>query len=95
MKPEEESITDLTNITLHPNVWYHFNQKSIDQLIKNQEDAEKYREFPDIVILTLEYKEIVERLKKYEKEMREHNGDYDYGTKAVANDIQKILGEKK
>ena len=34
------------------------------EILKNQEDAEKYRNQPEIVTLTLKYREIVERLKK-------------------------------
>ncbi len=53
---------------------------------KYKEDAEKYRNQPEIVTLTLKYREIVERLKKF---FNEDN----VLTKQEYN--QKILGEEK
>jgi len=76
-----------------------------DQILKNQEAAEKLErvdslfaelEIPPPYDLWLaESIQIREHLKKYQREMAELHGEYDYGTGAVANDIQKILEGKK
>ena len=58
-----------------------------NQILKNQEDAEKYRNQPEIVTLTLKYREIVERLKKLIEDKKW------YGRDATVEELQKILGE--
>jgi len=63
-----------------------------DQILKNQEDAEKYRNQPEIVTLTLKYREIVERLKKRIKEC-DYNKDYNVFETDLQKELQKIIGE--
>ncbi len=58
-----------------------------NQILKNQEDAEKYRNQPEIVTLTLKYREIVQRLKKLIDDKKW------YGRDATVEELQKILGE--
>jgi len=57
-------------------------------ILENAKTHEALVDYPQL----LKLRELIE---KYGQEMGEHSGDYDYGTKAVADDIQKLLEESK
>jgi len=75
---------------------------TVDQILKNQEDAEKYREFCKYQLIDLQIKngEIVERLKEriefWASEERKEGENWDHlNTSDIVNELQKILGDKE
>ena len=75
-----------------------------EQILKNQEDAEKYRKLPKMVTIQGRYNEkyiesekIVERLKKRIEENKKTGAVVMLGTSewSLEEELQKILGEEK
>ena len=74
---------------------YSMSETMKEQILKNQKDAEKYRNQPEIVTLTLKYREIVERLKKRIGELQPTESGYYVNDEGILKrELQKILGEE-
>ena len=93
---------------MHNGQWYNiersFQPDEMNQILKNQEDAEfgrKWKQFlednPMILKEYPEYSKIVERLKKRMEEVKEENKraiDADISFDCL-DELQKILGDEK
>jgi len=85
----------LTRYDLENNSMIHAGKltpEEIEQILKNQEDAERYRELPADYLVYWEHKEIVERLKKRIEDIKPMTAS-DYLKLDLEEELQKILGE--